>query len=240
MFEHAWSQRDDAGISVEIFQSSVNKSHVVDGAETLLHHFIFISGLVCFPCMLKIPGTYLCCLCFVSPWSSAQRIRSIQRCSGKTINVASYRHRQTYTHTHVLPLHSITVFTQWANTDTLTCTPLQCSQLRVNRYLTQPVACDRVQPTVPHTQCSVISLAMASLSKSEEHVGESQRQPPFTPLAHVAFCNETPQPWQLASMMSLPALRYRPLTGIGSALWNHLGFVPFHKLWQRVSFSRRP
>lgn len=148
--------------------------------------------------------------------------------------------RHTHTHTHVLPLHSITVFTQWANTDTLTCTPLQCSQLRVNRYLTQPVACDRVQPTVPHTQCSVISLAMASLSKSEEHVGESQRQPPFTPLAHVAFCNETPQPWQLASMMSLPALRYRPLTGIGSALWNHLGFVPFHKLWQRVSFSRRP
>lgn len=81
----------------------------------------------------------------------------------------------------------------------------------MSRYLTQPAACDRVQPTVPHTQCSVISVAMASLSESEEHGGESQRQPPFTPLAHVAFCNETPQSnWQLACMMSLPALRYRP------------------------------
>lgn len=141
-----------------------------------------------------------------------------------------------------IPLHSITVFTQWANTHTLTHThtPLQCSQLRVSRYLTQPVACDRVQPTVPHAQCSVISVAMESVSESEEHGGESQRQPPCTPLAHVAFCNETPQPWRLASMMSLPALRYRPLSGIGSALWSHLGFVPFHKLWQRVSFSRRP
>lgn len=139
-----------------------------------------------------------------------------------------------------IPLHSITVFTQWANTHTLTHTPLQCSQLRVSRYLTQPVACDRVQPAVPHAQCSVISVAMESLSESEEHGGESQRQPPCTPLAHVAFCNETPQPWRLASMTSLPALRYRPLSGIGSALWNHLGFVPFHKLWRRVSFSRRP